>query len=62
MSQTSDQDPLARTAVEIIFIKLDRIEDTINRVATVLNEHTTVLNGHTAVLNEILRRLPEAPR
>lgn len=49
MTQTPD--PLARTAVEILFAKLDRIDNRLDRIEA-------TQGAHGAMLTEVLRRLP----
>ena len=60
------QNPLARTAVEILSTKLDRVDTRLERIEGTLQDHTSTLAGHGAMLTEILRILrgrgPDADR
>lgn len=55
MTQTPDSDPLARTAVEILFTRLERMETKIDRIIVKLD---SVETSHGVMLTEILRRVP----
>jgi hypothetical protein len=66
MTQTPDRDPMARTSIEILFTKIDRIdarldniEATLVSAVVILGRQSDTQTEHGAMLTEILRRLPE---
>ena len=71
MTQIPDPSPdsLARTAVEILFTKLDRIEDRqiehgemLREHGEMLRKHGVALGDHGELLHEIVGLLREPPR